>query len=195
MPREIWTDVSGYEGIYLVSNLGNIKRLGRICIDSRNRFRFYKTKYVGVTNEKSENIYRQVELWKRGRNTSHLVHRLVLESFVPNIYNKPTVNHKDGDKQNNCLDNLEWATWSENNKHAFDTGLNTTNPNKSGATAKSNEVTRKSIKCVETNQIFKSLADASKEFGIYASNICRSAKLGVATKGFHFVYFDELRGE
>lgn len=67
--------------------------------------------------------YVRVELWENGRGRKHLVHRLVAGAFVPNPHEKPQVNHIDGNPQNNAVENLEWATQSENQLHAYATGL------------------------------------------------------------------------
>ena len=72
-------------------------------------------------NDKYSYLY--INLCKKGKYKKFKVHRLVAETFIPNLYNKPQVNHKDGNKQNNCIDNLEWVTCSENHLHAFKTGL------------------------------------------------------------------------
>lgn len=69
------------------------------------------------------NGYFRVSLNLEGKNKDYFVHRLVAKYFVPNPYNKDKVNHKDGNKHNNHASNLEWVTSSENNKHAFETGL------------------------------------------------------------------------
>ena len=67
--------------------------------------------------------YEKVVLKINGKATSKYIHRLVAEAFIPNANNKPTVNHKDGDKMNNNVSNLEWATQSENNYHSYKAGL------------------------------------------------------------------------
>ena len=102
--EEIWKDIKDYEGLYQVSNLGNVKRNNHIL---------YKTKrtYYGVILSKN-NI-------KKYKN----IHRLVAETFIPNPDNKPQVNHIDGNKLNNNKNNLEWVTISENGKHAYRIGL------------------------------------------------------------------------
>jgi hypothetical protein len=68
--------------------------------------------------------YLRLTLNKEGKKSNHLVHRLVANAFIPNVDNKETVNHKNGVKSDNQIDNLEWATRSEQNKHAWVMGLN-----------------------------------------------------------------------
>jgi len=72
------------------------------------------------------NGYKQCHLLDKSKRTVKYIHRLVAEEFIPNPYNKKTVNHKDGDKANNHISNLEWATQKENNNHAIEIGLNPT---------------------------------------------------------------------
>ena len=76
-----------------------------------------------IKQQLTKSGYFRVELWQNGFGRKHLVHRLVAEKFVPNPDGKPQVNHKDGNKINNCDENLEWVTQSENQIHAYRTGL------------------------------------------------------------------------
>ena len=81
---------------------------------------------------------------KGGKN--YYVHRLVATAFIENLGNKPVVNHKDGDKLNNCVSNLEWVTYAENNQHARENGLNAAYRGESSPLSKLTEVQVKEIK-------------------------------------------------
>ena len=117
--EEIWKDIKGYEGLYQVSNLGRVKSLERV-VDYGHMKCVRKGRIVKQFNTKD---YNNVKLHKDGIRTIYLAHRLVATAFIPNPDNLPVVNHKDGDKTNNCVDNLEWCTASDNVKHAIQTGL------------------------------------------------------------------------
>lgn len=104
MKQEIWKDVIGYEGLYQVSNLGRLKSKYRILKQSGKR-------YWKVCLSKN-NIHYRLD-----------VHRLVAKAFIPNPHNYIEINHIDGNKHNNNVNNLEWTTRSENLKHAFRIGL------------------------------------------------------------------------
>ena len=118
--EEIWKDVVGYEGYYQISNLGRVKSFARKI----NRINtFYITKERILTTNSSKIGYSVVCLRLNGIGKWVRVHRLVSTAFIVNSENKRAVNHKNGIKQDNRLENLEWSTHSENNKHAYDTRL------------------------------------------------------------------------
>ena len=83
-----------------------------------------------IKGETCKNGYKRIHVSDNGESFKFLVHRLVACAFIPNPDNLPCVNHKDGNKQNNCVDNLEWCTYSYNQKHAFKTGLRDCNDEK-----------------------------------------------------------------
>lgn len=108
MKKENWRPVVGYEGLYEVSDLGNVRSLDRYVTDTRNGTRFYKGKLLKP--QKLKTGYYIVTLKKRPK----LLHRLVAEAFIPNPDNCPVVNHKDCDTANCKSENLEWCTQQYN---------------------------------------------------------------------------------
>lgn len=124
--QEIYKSIKGYEGLYEVSNLGNVKSLKKVRGRALSGERLLKPHIV--------NGYVMVTLCKDSKPFNASVHRLIAEAFIPNPENKETINHIDGNKQNNSIDNLEWATQRENNIHAYRTGLH--DPKKNGRTGK-----------------------------------------------------------
>lgn len=100
--EELWKNIKGYEGLYQISSLGRVKS-------------FYKNKILKPRVK--ENNYLIVSLYKEGKDKKFYIHRLVAEAFIPNTDNKEYVNHKDFNKSNNSVENLEWVTRSENFRH------------------------------------------------------------------------------
>ncbi len=109
---EIWKDIENYEDYYQVSNLGNVRN------------KITNKILVGDTNNVG---YRRVSLYQP-LCKRFFIHRLVAYHFCDNYSSDKVVNHKDGNKQNNCADNLEWVTRSENDLHAFKNNLRKAHP-------------------------------------------------------------------
>ena len=129
---EEWKDIKGYEGIYQISNKGRVKTLGN-----------NKTKKEKIRDGKIDNRgYKRISLCKNGKDKKYSIHRLVAEAFLPNPDNLPVVNHKDENKLNNNVENLEWCTQEYNVNYSSSNG----------------RPGRKVI-CVETQQIFDSSED------------------------------------
>ena len=108
--QEIWKDVVGYEGLYKVSNLGRVKSLQRKGTALNDRILKYSFDIDG---------YRQVILSKDNKRKCVKIHRLVGLAFLCNENNLPCINHKDENKENNSVENLEWCTNLENIKHSI----------------------------------------------------------------------------
>lgn len=128
---EIWKDIRDYEGIYKISNLGNIKSLPREHVKGKL-----------LNPARNNRGYLRVALSVKGRVRYDSVHRLVAETFIPNPKNLPEVNHIDGNKLNNKVENLEWTTKSQNQIHAYKTGLRKTTPRQRETSRKNIEIAR-----------------------------------------------------
>lgn len=111
---EIWRDIEGFEGLYQVSNLGRVK-----CVEHKcpGRCGLRTVKEHLMTQVKGAKGYMYVSLSNMDRGRTFTVHRLVAKAFIPNPENNPVVNHKDENKANNCVDNLEWCTSLYNNTY------------------------------------------------------------------------------
>ena len=187
---EVWKDVVGYEGLYEVSNRGNVRSIERISSQGR--------KIGGIILKPAYNNggYLLVSLCKNGKVKSKYIHRLVLEAFVENPNNLPEVNHKDENKANNELSNLEWCDIRYNSNYGT--------RNERSAQARSKRV--KAVN-VETGEVltFSSITEAGRKGYSRGrvSEACRGAyrsgngKLiggnGRTYKGFKWYYMEENR--
>lgn len=104
---EEWKDIDGYEGLYQISNLGRVRRLPTEVINSFGVRRFFEG---GILNPTNSQGYLIVDLSRGGFRKHYLIHRLVAQAFLENPNSLPFVNHKDENKSNNTVDNLEWCT-------------------------------------------------------------------------------------
>lgn len=119
---EQWRAVVGYEGTYEVSNFGAVRRSGKAARNGNGRGGGARIG-LQLKHHLVNGGYQVVQLWQDGRPKTRLVHRLVTEAFLGPVPNGCEVNHKDGNKLNNSCANLEYVTHSENNRHAYQTGL------------------------------------------------------------------------
>lgn len=187
MQKEIWRDIKGYEGLYEVSDLGNVKSLERSIV-RKDGTSYYIAERILRPRKKSEG-YLDVALNKDGKAKHYRVHRLVAEMFIPNPENKPEVNHINANKSDNRVENLEWATREENIHHAIKEGLATT-------CVKNNKRSKPVAQYDKNNiliEIYPSMREAERQTGIHQGDICKCCKKEkhhITAGGFIWAYAD-----
>ncbi|MEG1256888.1 NUMOD4 motif-containing HNH endonuclease [Clostridium sp.] len=172
---EIWKDIKGYEGLYQVSNLGRVKSLERYR-KNHNKLQKVEEKIKNMRQDKQG--YLLIDLYKGNKAKTIRVHRLVAETFLKNADNKETVNHIDGNKLNNRIDNLEWSTFKEQNEHFYLNNLKS-KENIDKAIKAMNKANSKKVKCLNTGEIYASASEAGRMKNIHGSSImacCRGAR-------------------
>lgn len=112
--KEEYKDIKGFEGFYKISNYGEVYSLNRFVL-SKTGIRFYKGRKLKKAIDGTG--YFSIVLCKNSSLITKKIHRLVAKHFIPNQYGKKCVNHKDLNKQNNNIKNLEWCTYKENSNH------------------------------------------------------------------------------
>ena len=169
---EQWRTIKGYDGRYIVSNTGRVKN----AITGRELKQ--ETHHCG---------YLRVHLCGKEKSGMLRVHRLVAESFIPNPEGKPQVNHIDGDKRNNNVENLEWTTPIENVRHSWEHGLR--EGNKKWYQSKKRRVVATSV---DGNVVikFESISDAKKHFRTnHVSDVLNGHR--EQAKGYRFAFDEE----
>lgn len=164
--------IKNYEGLYEVSDTGQIKALKK-TVNKGKCHRSWEEHYLKFAVD--SNGYLRTNLAKNGHNHTVKVHRIVAEAFIENPSNKSEVNHKDGNKQNNRIENLERVTHSENLKHAYDKKLKVAN----GENNPARKLTYDEVKFIRENYIphhknYGAVALA-KKFNVHRKTISRIA--------------------
>ncbi len=168
---EEWKNIKGYEGLYQVSNLGRVKSLSRTigynhAVTGERFKRVAKERIIKGGNCRG---YASINLNKNGVGKTHRLCRLVAIAFIDNPEKKPCVNHIDGNKRNDMVDNLEWCTYQENMVHAKENGLIKYYVGKDHSA---------SIKVIDTktNKIFDTINEAAIYIGISAGQLSRKLR-------------------
>lgn len=196
LPREKWKDIKKYEGKYQVSNLGNVRSL--------NYHRENKIKRLKKSNDKAG--YLVVGLCKNGKIRTYKVHRLVAEAFIFNPDNLPQINHKDENKNNNSVFNLEWCTSKYNNNYGNRTDKakeklkgrtfseehkKKLSDSRKGKFKSSENPNSKKAYCIEKDKIYNSTREASEDINCcqsFISLVCSGKRENA--KGYHFSYIE-----
>lgn len=167
---EIWKDIPNYEGLYQVSNTGKVKSIPHYTRNgAKCSVRLTKGKILA--QYKMPNGYMQVQLSKNELREKYYVHRLVASVFLDNKYNLSDVNHIDGNKNNNSVDNLEWCSHRGNQIHMYE-----------------NRMTKKAypVLCIETNKSYNSMSEAERDTGISHKVIKKLCETGREYNGYHW---------
>lgn len=162
--QEMWKDCRGYEGKYQISNQGRVWSIG-------------SQKYISICTDRDGYLYANLYA-KNGKCRKEKVHRLVALAFIDNPEGKTQVNHLDENKQNNCVDNLEWVTPKENANYGT----------RNERVGKALSIT---VCCVELDKVFYGAREAARQTGVDQSSIIKCCKGKAKTAGgFHWRYQD-----
>ncbi len=170
LPDEVWKDIKGYEGFYQVSTKGRIKsfqldkvRIMKLCFDRGG--------------------YVHIVLSKNGKRKTHRIHILVAKAFIPNPLNLPEVNHKNGNKWDCSVENLEWSTRKQNQEHAVRLGLQ-----KSGADSHRAKLTEEQVRDIRENCI-----PSDKVKGLHSFARKYDVRLSVIQNVYHYRTYKNIK--
>lgn len=175
--NEYFANLKGYEDIYMISNYGTIKSTDRY-VKNKNGYRKIYGKILKARVDKYG--YLRIGLMKNKKQKHYLVHRLVAETFIPNPDKFPIINHKDGNKLNNHISNLEWCNQSYNIIHAYKAGL------KVGKSAKHNGIKNPNSKLNE-EEVLLIFKDKKNNANIKESYLKYKNK--ISFKGFEQIWY------
>lgn len=186
--NEEWREIKGFEGRYAVSNLGRVKSLPRLVNNHTGEINL-KGK---ILKQRPDNKgYMRIDIKDNSGKKKYMgIHRVVALTFIDNPLNKPQVNHIDGNKSNNNVDNLEWVTNSENQIHAYKRGLNYVTGR---AGRKKKEVCQIDIQTGKIMKIYPSIADAQRVMKCSNIGECCRHKYGRKTSaGYGWEFREEV---
>ena len=180
---EMWKDIPGFEGLYKISNYGNVKALKRTLSHKIHGTWTIKERILKPSlNGKNKKGYYFVVLFDKNKKPHNKrIHRMVAELFIenPNPKKFTQVDHVDCDKHNNFFKNLQWVTPKENTRRAIDNGL-------INYKQISKDYCKKKVLCIETGQVFNSVKEAALYNGIAPTNMSQACKHNWCSKGKHF---------
>lgn len=183
---ELWKDIPGYEGLYQVSNLGRVKSLDRTVVMPNGKCYFRSGRIF--KNQKCSNGYLMIALCVDGKKAQRLIHILVAKAFIQNLNRLPEVNHLNGDKADNRVENLEWSSHSDNIKHSYYTLNRKLSRAQLGKSGSLHHRSKKVI-CITNGKEYGSVAEAGRELNLFSANISHVC-LGKAhaIKGYQFKF-------
>lgn len=184
MKNEVWKDIKGYEGFYQISNLGNVKSLKRKVYSGRKRTRWQYEKILS-NNKTNGKGYKIVSLNKDSKSKNKYIHRLVAETFLENPNNYKYINHKDENKSNNNVDNLEFCTAQYNSTY---NNLHIRN----GLKNRNNKYSKKVLQLNDNDEIintYPSISEASRQLNVSSQAISDCLrKIQKHSAGFKWKY-------
>ena len=185
---EIWKDYKNYEGLYQASNLGRVRSLDRWVSSKNGSMQFIKGRILKLGNHNQG--YLSVNLCKNNKVKTYLVHRIIAETFLPNPDNLPCVNHKDEDKTNNSVVNLEWCTYEYNNNYGTANERMSKSLTNNIYTSREVDVYDLDMNFIET---LPSLAECARKYNLKKANVIHCCNGGCWDDALHTKWHPKKR--